>query len=165
MEPALAEDYVEIACSLAQMWHAFAVHVGTEITTSDDGLWQALTDDRIRAVAPMATDGAWLFGERGLATADRPVLMIQATEDSPYQPIEAAFIFEHLGTPEKHMVSFIGKTHMMVFQPEPARRMNHFLTAFFGYYLQGKAECRDYFSEAFVSQFDDLAWGVYAGEP
>ena len=90
--------------------------------------------------------------------------MIQATQDSPYQPIEAAFIFEHLGTSEKFMVSFIGKAHMMVLEPEAAKRMNHFATAFFGAYLQGKSEYRDYFSEEFVSQFDDLAWGLYEGE-
>ena len=162
MEPPLAEWYIELWCGFAEKWNEFAVYVGDEITVSDDGLWQEVTDERIRAVLPMATDGAWLFGERGLATADRPVLMIQATEDSPYQPTEARFIFEHLGTPEKFMVSFIGKTHMMVFNPEPAERMKHFATAFFGTYLQGKSEYRELFSEEFVSQFDDLAWGVYA---
>jgi hypothetical protein len=47
---------------------------------------------------------------------------------------------------------------------EEAKRMNHFATAFFGYHLQGKSEYRDYFSEEFVSQFDDLAWGLYEGE-
>jgi predicted dienelactone hydrolase len=163
-EPAFSAWYLEITCSLAEMWDEFVAHVGDEITVTDDGLWQAVTDERIRAVLPMAGDGAWLFGERGLAVADRPVLMIQATQDSPYQPIEAAFIFEHLGTSEKFMVSFIGKAHMMVLEPEAAKRMNHFATAFFGAYLQGKSEYRDYFSEEFVSQFDDLAWGLYEGE-
>ena len=163
-EPAFGAWYLEITCSLAEMWDEFAAHVGDEITVTEDGLWQAVTDERIRVVLPMAGDGAWLFGERGLAMADRPVLMIQATQDSPYQPIEAAFIFEHLGTSEKSMVSFIDKTHGMVFEPESAKRMNHFATAFFGTYLQGKSEYRDYFSEEFVSQFDDLAWGVYEGD-
>jgi predicted dienelactone hydrolase len=164
MEPELAAWYLAYICDLASNWDEFATHVGKGITANDEGLWQPVTDERIRAVMPMAPDGAWLYGERGLAMADRPALMIQATEDSPYQPIEAAFIFEHLGTPEKSMISFIGKTHMMVFQPEPARRMNHFVTAFFGTYLQGKVEYRDCFSEEFVSQFDDLAWGVYEGK-
>lgn len=53
---------------------------------------------------------------------------------------------------------------MMPWEPEPAKRMNHFATVFFGHYLQGKEEYRDYFSEDFVAQFDDLAWGVYGGE-
>ena len=42
------------------------------------------------------------------------------------------------------------------------KRINHFATAFFGVCLQSKSEYRDSFSEDFGSQFDDLAWGVYA---
>ena len=53
---------------------------------------------------------------------------------------------------------------MMVIGLEQMKRINHFATAFFGTYLQGKSEYRDYFSEEFVLQFDDLAWGVYQGE-
>jgi hypothetical protein len=54
--------------------------------------------------------------------------------------------------------------HMMVAEIAQMDRINHFAAAFFGVYLQGKSEYRGYFSEAFVSQFDDLAWGVYQGE-
>ncbi len=90
-----------------------------------------------------------------------PVLMIQAAEDSDYQPAEAAFIFEHLGSPEKSMISFIGQDHMMVFQPEQVNQMNHFAVAFFGYYLLGLEEYKEYYSEEFVSHFEDLAWGIY----
>ena len=165
MEPAFSAWYLDLTCTLAEKWAEFAAHVGDEITVSDGGLWQAVTDERIRAVVPMAPDGAWLYGERGLAMADRPMLIIAPTEDeyTPYQ-IETAYIFEHVGGPERFMVSFLGKTHMMVLEPEQAKRLNHFATAFLGYHLQGKSEYRDYFSEEFVSQFDDLAWGVYTGE-
>jgi predicted dienelactone hydrolase len=161
MEPKLEESYLKYVCNLAEKWDEFAAYVGDEITVSDDGLWKPITDERIRAVMPMAADGAWLYGERGLAAVDRPVLMIQATEDSPYQPTEATFIFENLGTPEKSMVSFVGKSHMMVQDPEPMKRMNHFATAFFGYHLQGRTDYTKYFSEDFVAQFEDLAWEVY----
>jgi len=166
MEPALPEMwelYVEITCNLAQMWDEFAARAGDSITFDDDGLWQPLTDERIRAV--MATGPAWLYGERGLAAVDRPILIVCATEDEvvPYR-IEPAYVFEHLGTPERFLISFVGQGHMMVFDPEQVKRMNHFAAAFFGTYLQGKSEYRNYFSEAFVSQFDDLAWGVYEGE-
>jgi hypothetical protein len=61
------------------------------------------------------------------------------------------------------MVSFIDKKHLMVLESEPARRLNHFATAFFGYYLQGRADDFEYFSQGFVSHFDDLAWGMYEG--
>jgi predicted dienelactone hydrolase len=159
------QGYTEYYCSLAEKWDEFAAHVGEEMTASEDELWQPLTDERIRAVVPMAPDGAWLYGERGLALADRPMLILAPTDDeyTPYQ-IETAYIFEHVGSPECFMVSFIGRGHMMVYEAEAEKRLNHFATAFFGTYLQGKSEYREYFSEAFVSQYDDLAWGVYQGE-
>jgi predicted dienelactone hydrolase len=161
MEPPLSDWYINLFCGLAWNWDAFVDYVGAEITESDDGLWQPVTDKRIRAIMPMAVDGAWFYGERGLAVVDLPVLFIQATEDDAYQPIEAAFIFEHLGTSEKFMISFIGKDHDMPFEIEPSDRMKHFAVAFFGYYLQGHEDYAYYFSEDFVSLVDDLAWGVY----
>jgi predicted dienelactone hydrolase len=165
MEPAFSQWYIEFTCCLAEEWDQFAAHVGEEMTASEDGLWQPVTNERIRAVMPMAPDGAWLYGERGLALADRPMFIIAPTEDeyTPYQ-VETAYLFEHVGSPERSMVSFIGRSHMMPFNPEVSKRLNHFATAFFGTYLQGKSEYRQYFSEEFVSQFDDLAWGVYEGE-
>jgi predicted dienelactone hydrolase len=163
--PPISEWYINFWCGLSRKWEDFTVHVGEEITNNDDGLWQALTDDRIRAVMPMAADGAQIYGERGLATADRPMLLIAATEDEyvPYQ-IESRYIFEHVGAPELFMVSFIGETHEMPFSTEPSNSMKHFAVAFFGYYLQGRADYRDYFSEEFVNQFDNLAWGIYRDE-
>jgi len=53
-------------CSMSSVWDQFATHAGESITTSDDGLWQPMTDERIRAVMPMAPEGVALFGERGL---------------------------------------------------------------------------------------------------
>jgi hypothetical protein len=39
-------------------------------------------------------------------------------------------------------------------------RMAHFAAAFFGYHLQGKDDLAYYFSEEWVAQCEDLAWGV-----
>jgi predicted dienelactone hydrolase len=157
--------YTEYYCSLAEKWDEFIAHVGQETTASEDGLWRALTDERIRAVLPIAPDGTWLYGERGLAAADRPMLIIAPADDeyTPYN-IETAYIFEHVGSPDRFMISFVGRGHMMVLDPDVALRLHHFATAFFSTYLQGKSEYRDYFSEEFVSQFEDLAWGLYQGE-
>lgn len=150
------------SCVPAGAWDEFAAHAGEAITASQDGLWQPMTDARIRAVMPLAGEGWWLFGERGLAAVDRPTLMIVATQDELYP--ENALIFEHLGAADKALISFVGPDHMMVFDTEMAARMAHFAVAFFGYHLQGRADLAQYFSEAFVAQHDDLAWGVYAGE-
>jgi len=149
-------------CALASGWDEFAAHAGEAITASDHGLWKPITDARIRAVMPLAGEGWLLFGARGLAAVERPVLMIVATNDELYR--ENALILEKLGTPDKALISFVGPDHMMVFNPEMVARMAHFAVAFFGYHLQGREDLAWYFSEEFVTQREDLAWGVYQGE-
>jgi predicted dienelactone hydrolase len=158
IEHELPDWYLEYACELAANWVEFEAYVGDEITAGQDGLWQPITDSRIRAVMPMAPDGAWLYGERGLAMVDRPVFIIEGGEDE--QAFEAEYIFNHLGAPNSFMVSFPGKGHEMVFENDPAAWMRHFAVAFFGYYLQGREDYTHFFSAAFVSEFDDLVWMV-----
>ena len=128
-------------CAPAAAWDDFAALAGEAITTSGDGLWQPITDERIRAVMPLAGEGWWLFGERGLAAVDRPALMLVATEDELYP--ENVLIFKHLGTPDKTLISFIGRDHMMMVEDEEAiAGMAHFATAFFGHHLQERADLR-----------------------
>jgi hypothetical protein len=156
-------DLSAFDCAAAQDWKAFEEHAGPEITASDDGLWQPMTDARIRAVMPMAGEGWWLFGERGLAAVDRPVMMLVGTQDMLYA--ENALIFEHLGTPDRALISFLGSTHGLIFVEPMRARLAHFATAFFGYHLQGRAGLAGYFSEEFVAGHDDLAWGVVYTAP
>jgi predicted dienelactone hydrolase len=165
MKPALPAWWIEYICDMAGEWEEFVTHAGNAITSSDDGLWQPMADERIRAVMPMAPEGAWLFGERGLAAVNRPTLIIGATRDDiNIYDLEAVYIFEHLGTPDRAMISFVGEGHMMIYEASQVARMKHFATAFFGYYLQGRDGYGGYFSEDFVAQHDELAWGVYTGE-
>jgi predicted dienelactone hydrolase len=152
----------EYQCAVASDWDEFAAHAGEAITASEDGLWRPITDARLRAVMPLAGEGWLLFGDKGLAAVDRPTLLIVATQDELYA--ENALIYGLLGTPEKALISFIGPDHMMIYNPEMVARMAHFATAFFGYHLQGCEDLAYYFSEDFVTQHDDLAWGVYEGE-
>ena len=163
IDPPLPSWWIEYTCALVESWDSFAVHAGEGLTSSDDGLWQPMTDTRIRAVMPMALEGAWLFGERGLASVDRPTLIISASEDDInlyFQ--EAVYIFKHLSTPDRAMISFLDQGHMMVYSVEPVARMSHFATAFFGYHLQGRLEYADDFSPEFVGRHSDLVWGVHA---
>jgi len=148
-------------CDPADDWETFAAYAGEAITASEDGLWQPITDERIRAVMPLAGEGWWLFGERGLAAVDRPTLMITATGDDLYR--ENALIFDNLGTPDKTLISFVGPDHMMIYNDEMIARMAHFAVAFFGTHLQGREDPAMYYSEEFVAQHEDLAWGVYTG--
>jgi predicted dienelactone hydrolase len=149
-------------CAPAREWDKFAAYAGEAITANEDGLWQPMTDERIRAVMPMAGEGWWLFGERGLSAVDRPTLMIAATRDELYP--ENALIFEHIGTPDKRLISFVGPDHMMIFDAKMVVRIAHFAVAFFSYHLQGRQDLAWYFSEDFVSQHEDLFWGVYPGK-
>jgi predicted dienelactone hydrolase len=149
-------------CSPADKWDEFAAHAGEAITASEDGLWQPMTDERIRAVMPLAGEGWWLFGARGLAAVDRPALIIVGSKDDLYP--ENVLIFDHLGTRDKALISFVGRTHMMIYVEEPVAQMAHFAVAFFGYHLQGREELAWYFSQDFVDQREGLAWGVYEGK-
>jgi predicted dienelactone hydrolase len=147
-------------CSPASAWDEYAAHAGNAITTNEDGMWLPMTDERIRAVIPMAGEGWWLFGERGLAAVDRPVLVLVGTQDELYP--ENVLIYDQVGTADKTMISFIGDGHMvMVYDPEHIAQIAHFVTAFFGFHLQGREEYARYFSQEFISQFDHFAWGVY----
>lgn len=110
----------------------------------------------------MGPEGSWLFGERGLTAVDRPTMIIAGTaDDLNYYDLEAVYIFNHLEADDRYMVSFIDKSHFMVEVPETVRQINHFATVFFDYYLQGREDYAAYFSEEFVAQYEDLAWGVY----
>jgi len=156
---------VEYYCNLSERWDEFSTQMAAEITTVSEGLWQPTTDDRILAIMPMAPDSAWLYGAEGLAAIDMPSLIIAGTDDQlvSYE-LSPCYIYKHLVNSESILISFIGEQHMMVLKQEIISRVNHFAVAFFGYYLQGHKEYADYFSEDFVSQFDDLYWGVYPKE-
>ena len=135
---------------------------GKRLIVSEDGLWQPMTDPRIKAAMPMAPEGALLFGEKGLKAVDIPILIIGATADEycPYS-IEAAPIYEHIGSSDKSLISFIDQSHMMIFDFIPKAKIEHFLVAFFKYHLVGSQEDAYYFSEEFVNKQPGLFWGVY----
>jgi len=162
MQPKPPDWWINYICTMSQNWDAFSAYAGEEITTSEDGLWQPITDGRILAVMPMAPEGAWLFGKRGLESVDRPCLVIGATADNiNFYDLEAVYIFEHLGTPDKTMISLVGMGHMKSPETGQLKRIRHFAVAFFAYHLQGRADNAQYFSQVFVEQHSDLAWGVY----
>ena len=73
-------------------------------------------------------------------------------------------IYKFLGSSDKAMISFVGNNHFMVFETPSIERMAHFAVSFFGYHLQGREDYAAYFSEEFVKQHHDLAWGIYEGD-
>jgi predicted dienelactone hydrolase len=147
-------------CEPFENWDEFVEGAGTAITESEDGLWQPITDDRIIALMPLSPDGEWLFGSRGFAAVDKAVLLTEGQYEAPFN--EAHYkAYEDLGTSEKVFITFVGKTHNMIFEPDAQRIMQHLGIAFFSYHLKGNEEYEFYFSEEFISQVEGLAWGWY----
>ena len=144
------------SCIPAKDWDGYLAKAPTVITDNDDGLWQPITDNRIKAVIPMAGEGWWLLGERGLSAVNRPVLIIAGSKDELYK--ENTLIFEKIGSLDKTMISFLGQDHMMVFDQEMVARIAHFAAAFFGYHLQHRPQMADYYSKDFVDRHEDLDW-------
>ena len=85
------------------------------------------------------------------------MLIIVGTLNELYS--QDVLIFENLGTSEKFMTSIVGKGHTMISNPKMVERTKHFAVAFFGTYLTEHEEFAEYFSEEFVSQYQDLVWG------
>jgi predicted dienelactone hydrolase len=162
MDPPLQPFLIQYYCNLSKRWDEFSSQVMPTITTVSDGLWQPTTDNRILAVMPMAPDSAWLYGAEGLAAIDIPALIIAGTADVDVSyKMTSCYVYDHLVNSDRVLISFIGGGHMMVGDQQVISRIDHFAAAFFGYYLQGHKDFARYFSEEFVTQYDDLAWGVY----
>jgi predicted dienelactone hydrolase len=162
MDPPIPPFLIEYYCNLSERWDEFSSQVSPRISTVTDGLWQPTTDDRILAVMPMAPDSAWLYGPEGLAAIDIPALIIAGTADDLVSyKMTSCYVYDHLVNSDRVLISFIGKQHMMVDEQQVISQIDHFAVAFFGTYLQGREDLSRYFSEEFVTQSNDLAWGVY----
>ncbi len=77
------------------------------------GLWPALGDDRVDAILAIAGD-AHLFGERGLAQVDVPVMFIGGTADTgaPWD-WATGLSFEHVASADRTLVAFEGAEHFV----------------------------------------------------
>jgi predicted dienelactone hydrolase len=131
--------------------------------TDEDGLAYIPNDLHVRAIAAMSPGFAPLFGERGLATMDTPMLLMGATADETlhYQE-EAVYIYDHVGIADRYLISFVGYSHRSLLFADPRR--DHFMTAFFGYYLQGREEYAQYLTADYVNSIEGLEWGPYQAE-
>jgi len=148
-------------CSLYENWDYFANTAGSSITNSDDGLWQPVTDERILAVMPMSSESEILFGPRGLAYTNKPVLITSGSNEPPIFYESSFRAFQEFGSAEKTFISFVNQDHFMIFDSSAKKRMEHLGVAFFSHHLKGYDEYAYYYSEEFISQVEGLAWGWY----
>jgi predicted dienelactone hydrolase len=125
-------------CGFIPKWDQMVKYRDSRVPPSNDDLWTATTDKRIRAIFAMAPCGGQFWGERGLATVSVPVFIVAGTADlsCPYD-IDAAYIYDHLGTVDHYLVTLDGGSHADV----PDRKLiEYYETAFFGYYILKKTE-------------------------
>jgi predicted dienelactone hydrolase len=161
-------DYM---CATARNWEEFPQYAAEVGVATTDGLWNPVTDDRIKAVVLGAPEGKWLFGDAGLAAADRPALIIVGSLDGLYT-FEDLYLWEHLGGPTD-LITFVGADHYFPFAEGGASQVKRFVLAFLGLHLQGVAEYAQYLTKEFVEQvapglspndsYSDIVWGAYEG--
>ncbi len=145
--------------------HAYRAQFGPQ--PAEGELWSPLTDERIKAALPIAGCAGPVFGERGLASATIPMLLMAGTADglAPYE-WDGVFVYEHWGSSERYLLSFIGADHLFGYTSTSGYKsvVLHFATAFFGYYLQGREDYAQYLTEDYVNSIEGLAWGPYVRE-
>jgi predicted dienelactone hydrolase len=130
---------------------------------SESDLWPAMTDDRIRAILPIAPCFGQLFGEDGLATITIPTFIIGGTKDAscPYD-IDSSYMYEHLGASDRYLVTLEGRAHDGVFAA--LRLIQQYATAFFGNYLQGKTDFAQYMTPDSAEAFPDVTLQAQLGD-
>jgi predicted dienelactone hydrolase len=124
-----------------------------------EALWPPMTDPRIRAVVAFDTyEGGVLLGERGLASATVPTLLIGQTQWGLYEGTAVAYRYS--GSPERYLVSLLGSGEGGIPIFPEAAVVQQYVTAFFGYYLEGKTEYAEYLTEEYAESLDNVVWGI-----
>jgi predicted dienelactone hydrolase len=160
-----SDDTTGLYTQIWSAWDELAAYHAQISPVTDGELWPPFSDERIRAVLPIAPCFTPLFGERGLAAATVPTLII-AGETDWYCPYErnAVFMAEHLGSEDVNLITEVGKGHTAGSDDEVQPALRHFTTAFFGTYLQGHEDYATYLTESYVNGVEGLVWGVVESE-
>ncbi len=148
-------------------WDDFSQYGGRFLKLDGDNLWPAITDERIRAVMPTSVSAPSLYSKEGLAAITGPIFMMIGTKDqyNPYQNVVETY--SQIGSKDRYLLTVVGGNHEFALAPRLQRVINHFAVAYFGYYLQGKADYAQYLTADYVkslTDYDNLVWGVYDGE-
>jgi predicted dienelactone hydrolase len=144
-------------CDAIPNWDTIAAYhdqfaPASDDASADDGLWGSFTDERIKAMLPLAPCRSQLFGEEGLAAVTIPTFIVGATDDEscPYD-LDASYFYAHLGSADRSLVTLQKRTHIMVIRETPL--LMQYETAFFGLHLQGKTDYAQYLTPDTASAF------------
>ncbi len=127
---------------------------------AESGPWPALTDERIRAVFSIAPCFSPLIGEEGPAAVTVPTLVVYPGSEEICKPSDGArVIYEHLGSPERYLLTLPGASHTAVMELGSAKTLlRQMAVAFFGYYLQGREDYAQYLTADYVETLPNVAW-------
>ena len=151
-------------CDVIPNWDKIAAYhdqfAPASSNASDDGLWSPLTNERIKAILPLAPCRAQYFGEEGLANIRIPTFIVGATDDEscPYD-LDASYFYTHLGSPDRSLVTLQKRTHILVIRETPL--LMQYETAFFGLHLQGKTDYAQYLTPDTASAFRNATLDVH----
>ncbi|GIK64870.1 MAG: hypothetical protein BroJett018_26640 [Chloroflexota bacterium] len=145
------------------------VDVGWNYMTSvgqfdENGLWYLPSEWQFDAAVTVNPGLSPIFGDKGLTTATIPILQLSGylDQEALFQE-DQVFLFEHLGSADKSLITWIEVGHQLPAVPESmALQVKHFLVAFFGYHLQGREEYAEFLTEDYVNSIEGLHWGVYS---
>lgn len=162
-----AHHYDLVCLSAAELEQRAAYHAQFVTPPEEGELWPPFSDERIQAVFSLGGGGGPVFGERGLAAATVPTLIIEGTNgaDSPYA-WSAVFVYENLGAEERYLISVPGvsTTFAGIYGSRYQPAVLTLATAFFGRYLQQQEAYASYLTEEYVNDLDGVVWGVYDPE-
>lgn len=149
-----------------EVWQQIVnLHAQFDPSTAEGGLWSPYADRRIIAVMPVAPCWGPLLGERGLASATVPTLIVGLERDErcPYER-DALFMYDHLGAADRALLTVSRQGHAdAIFNRDPQKIFNHFSVAFFGLHLMGITDYAQYLTADAVKGFDNLAWASPTG--
>jgi predicted dienelactone hydrolase len=142
---------------------AYRAQLGLQNTP--DGQWAPFGDERVRAVFAFAPGEFPLTTEDMLASVTTPTMILHGTKDTicDYEG-NAVDTYTHLGTDDRYLISVINGDHTVFRRQQHV--VQHFATAFFGYYLQGDETYQPYLTPEHMPDWfpPTLAWGPYEGE-
>ena len=151
-------------------WDAAAAYRATFSPIKNGELWPPYSDKRIQAAFMISVCGADAFGEKGLATASVPSLIVGGTSDPacPYAENDV-YAFSHLGSPDRYLLSIIKGEHAVGLDTLHQPVLSQLATAFFGYYLSGQQDYQQYLTAKYIDDVEaqrklGLVWGPYTGK-
>ena len=146
-------------------WEAITARRFGSTPPESDDLWSPTSHEAIQAVVPMALCQARMYGERGLAAATVPTMVISGTADGICDyTINAAFIYEQMVIEDRALISLIGVNHLDSLQfADVLAAYRHFTTAFLGHMLYHDDAYAEFYSEEYVAGIDASSWAGLQG--